>query len=250
MWSQLRVALTLMKISHANPAASVLGGQINLRDVELLQDLSPAEIRALEKRMPVKHVPPGLVLYSPDQPAEVLFLLKQGDVRLFHCSQDGKTFTTATVQPGEFFGEMALLGQKLYGNFAEAVRSCMVCVMSREDVSLLLLHDARIAYRAVEFMGRRLGEAERRLADMALRPVSARLACLLLQLANAAGDAATSIGPIEVTCTHDQLALSVGAYRETVTKVLNEWRLQGLLELRRGRILLLDRERLNQLCAD
>ncbi len=231
---------------------SALNEQFYLRQVELFQDLSPAELKALEKMMPVKKVAAGTVFYTPQQAGAVLFLLKEGRVRLYHLSAEGRDFTTATVEAGTFFGEMALLGQGLYSSYAEAVTPCLLCIMSHQDVRMLLQHDPRIAYRVIEMMGRRLSETEQRLADFALKRVAARLATQLLQLARSQlvreqrADVPV-VGSVEVTCTHEELARNVGAYRETITKILNEWRGQGWVELYRGRIVLLEMKSLRHL---
>ncbi len=205
--------------------------------------------------MPIKRVETGNVFYCPTQPAEVLFIVKQGRVNLYHLSAEGTAFTTATVEAGTIFGEMALMGQSLYGSYAEAVTPCLLCIMSREDVQMALLGDLRISSRLVEILGRRLIETEQRLADFALKSVAARVAALLLQLARSElvregrGDVPV-VGSVEVTGTHVELAQGVGAYRETVTKILNEWRGQGLVELGRGRVVLLEAEKLRHLCAE
>lgn len=230
-------------------------GQVYLREVELFQDLSPGELKQLETMMPIKKVDAGTVFYCPTQPAEVLFLVKKGRVSLYHLSAEGTPFTTATLEEGTFFGEMALLGQSLYGSYAEAVTPCLLCIMSRADVKMGLLNDLRIAGRLVEMMGRRLLETEQRLADFALKNAASRVAALLLQLSQSQlvreGRADVPvIGSVEVACTHEELARGVGAYRETITKILNEWRGQRWVELHRGRIVLLDRERLRQLSAN
>ena len=54
----------------------------------------------------------------------------------------------------------------------------------------------------------------------------------------------------ELRFTYEQLAEMVGTHRETATKVLNEWREQGLIELKRGKVVLLDLEALRRLSAD
>lgn len=228
--------------------------QIYLHQVEILQDLSPAELKAMDEMMSMKQVAAGTVFYTPQQPCEVVFLLKQGSVRLYQLSDEGRPFTTALVEAGTFFGEMTLLGQSLYGSFAEAATPCLLCIMSREDVKMSLLADARIAARIVETLGRRLLETEKRLADFALKSVAARLATLLVQKAcppqahqHSRGLLAATV--TEITCTHEELAQSVGAHRETVTKILNEWRGQKLVELHRGRIVLLDGKRLRGFSA-
>lgn len=229
-------------------------GQIYLREVELFQDLSPEELKVMEKMMPVKKVEAGNVFYCPTQPAEVLFLVKKGRVNLYHLSAEGTAFTTATVEAGTFFGEMTLVGQSIYGSYAEAVTPCLLCIMSREDVKMGLLGDLRISSRLVETLGRRLIETEQRLADFALKSVAARVATLLLQMARSPQareqrKALFATKTIEISCTHEELAQGVGAYRETVTKILNEWRGQKLVDLHRGRILLLNLDGLYQKTA-
>ena len=230
-------------------------GQIYLREIELFQDLSPEELKVMETMMPVKKVEARNVFYYPTQPAEVLFLVKKGRVNLYHLSAEGTPFTTATVEEGTFFGEMVLLGQSLYGSYAEAVTPCLLCIMSREDVKMALLNDLRISSRLVEMLGRRLIETEQRLADYALKSVAARVATLLLQLARAPQSRQQRQGlftakTVEITCTHEELAQGVGAYRETVTKILNAWRIEEIVELHRGRIVLLNMKHLHKTSAD
>jgi len=232
-----------------------LEGQIYLRDVELFQDLTADEIDALAERMPIQVVDAGTVFYTPQEPTEILFLLKKGRVRLYYLSAEGKAFTTAILEAGTFFGEMTLLGQALYDSYAEAITPCMLCLMSRDDVRTLLLGDRRIAFRIVEMLGRRLVESQHRLADFVLKSVSARLASLLLQLAHKQKSRQqkvdlTSTGFVEVACTHEELAQMIGTQRETTTRTLKELRGQGLIELHRGRIMLLNMDGLQKLSAD
>ncbi len=232
-------------------AKPVLDRQIFLREIELFQDLTSNEIEALGERMPVTDVEAGTVFYSPQEPNEVLFLVKRGRVRLYHLSIEGKDFTTAILEAGTFFGEMTLLGQALYGSYAEAMTPCTLCLMSRDDVRTHLLGNMRIAYRIVEMLGQRLIETEQRLADLALKRVPARLASLLLELAHKHADyeqraGIPHTGPVEVSCTHEELAHLVGVHRETTTRILNEMRSRGLIELRRGRVALLNPEGLRE----
>jgi CRP/FNR family cyclic AMP-dependent transcriptional regulator len=230
-------------------AEHVLDKQAYLKQNEIFQDLTPEEIEVLGKRAPMKRVPAGTIFYSPDQPTEVLFILKEGRVKLYHLSPDGKALTTAMLDAGTIFGEMTLLGQGLYGSYAEALTPCLLCLMSREDVKTLLLSDPRIALRITEVLGRRLLEAEQRLSDFAFKNISQRLATILLQLAQEPRVRLFRPAYPEVRYTHEALAEMVGTYRETATKILNEFRSQGLIELRRGKIVLLDVDGLQALTA-
>ena len=212
----------------------------SLQEVDIFQDLSAAEIQALGEKAPMREIASGAQIYAPDQPTEVLFILKAGRVRLYHLSPDGKALTTKILESGTIFGEMALMGQDLYGSYAEALTACTLCLMSRHDVQTLLLSDPRIAARIAEFLGRRLIDAERRMSDFAFKRVPERLASLLLEHAKDRRSWLARSAQLEVRYTHGELAEMTGTYRETVTKILNEFQQANLIQLHRGRIVVLD----------
>ncbi|MFI7360015.1 Crp/Fnr family transcriptional regulator [Streptomyces avidinii] len=214
-----------------------------LAEVDIFCDLSESEMEAIAAAAPMKTYQAGEILYSPTQPSEVLFILKKGQVRVFRVSADGRALTTAVISPGTIFGEMVLLGQHMYDNYAEALEDTIVCVMSRADVNRLLLTDARIT----TILGRRLAELEQRLSDSVFKTVAQRIATTLTTLTSAQPPA----GPLrpvgrhpQIALTHEQLAALAGTSRETCTKVLHDYADRGLLRLARGRIAVLD---LNQL---
>lgn len=218
----------------------------HLRTIDIFYDLSPEEVETVGKRTAMQRVRPGTVFYSPEQTAEVLFILKEGRVRLYHLSPDGKELTAAILEAGTIFGEMAILGQRLHESYAEALTPCLLCLMSREDVKAMLLSDPRIAARIAEILGNRLIEAQRRLSDFAFKSIPQRLASVLLQHARPVRRKLLegSEVELEVPFTHEAMGALVGTHRETITKVLNEFRADGVIELKRGRVLILDSQQL------
>jgi CRP/FNR family transcriptional regulator, cyclic AMP receptor protein len=185
-------------------------------------------------------VPRGRVFYQPEDVGEVLFLVKSGQVQLYRISPEGKKLVIATLGPGTLFGEMALLGQQMHNAFAEALDDCLILVMSRADLERLILNKPMVGLRMLEITGRRLNDAEARLEDMAFKGIPARLASLLLRL-SAERSSADITG-----LTHQDLAETIGTYRETATQVLNDMKAQGLIEIGRKRITIKDAEKLAQ----
>ncbi len=211
-----------------------------LQDTDLFRDLSPRDIADLERVTTLTNVPRGRVFYRPEDPGERLFLLRQGRVQLYRISPEGKKLIIATLGPGALFGEMALLGQQMHNAFAEAMEDCSIMVMSRSDLERLILNDVRLGRRILALTHKRLSDAEARLEDMAFKSIPARLASLLLRLA-AEQDGVTITG-----LTHQDLAETIGTYRETATQVLNDLKNEGLIEIGRKRITILDAERLRK----
>lgn len=209
-----------------------------LSDLDLFRDLSERDRMELDRMTTITSVPRGRVFYQPEDVSEVLFLIKEGRVQLYRISPEGKKLVIATLGPGTIFGEMALLGQQMHNTFAEALDDCLILVMSRADLERLILNKPSVGLRMLEITGRRLSDAEARLQDMAFKGIPARLASLLLRLA-----AERNTNDI-LGLTHQDLAETIGTYRETATQVLNELKAQGLIEIGRKRITILDPERL------
>jgi CRP-like cAMP-binding protein len=205
-----------------------------LSELAVFQDLSPREMEDLNRITTMSTVPKGRVFYRPEEPGEVLFILKEGKVQLYRISPEGKKLIITTLGPHTLFGEMALLGAKMHNTFAEAIEDCLICVMSRNDLERLLLNKPQVALRILESTGRRLRDAEERLENMAFKGIPARLASMLLRLAEEQGS--TDITGL----THQDLAESVGTYRETATQVLNDLKAAGYIDIGRKRITLLD----------
>jgi CRP/FNR family transcriptional regulator, cyclic AMP receptor protein len=166
-----------------------------LSKVEIFQDLSPSEMEHLERVTAMVTCEPGRVFYNPNEPAEVLFILKRGEVAISRVSPVGKKLIVETVGPGAIFGEMAIIGQRMYQTFAEALTECVICVMSRTDVEELLLADPQVAVRLVWALSDRLAQAEARIEEMAFTGVPARLASLLLRIAS--GDGRADAQPVQ-----------------------------------------------------
>jgi CRP-like cAMP-binding protein len=185
----------------------------------------------------------GNVFYIPGDTGEVLFILKRGSVNLYRISAEGKKLILANVGPGTVFGEMSLLGQGMHDTFAEAAGECMLCVMSRSDVERVLVSKPLVALRFLEVLGRRLSDVETRFETVAFKSATARVATEILRAA--AKDAGSVDG-----LTHQDLADAVGSYRETVTRILNEFRRDGLIELDRLHLEIKDRAALEALAGE
>jgi CRP-like cAMP-binding protein len=209
-----------------------------LSSIQVFRDLSPTELMEMDRQLTMSTCAPGKIFYMPEDSGEVLFLLKKGHVQIYRLAPNGKKLVVSTLGPGAIFGEMSLVGQGMHNTFAEAVDECVLCVMSRADVERLMREKPDVAYRFFETMGDRVSELEERLENIAFKSIPTRLADLLLRLAQEEG------GNEIRGFTHQDLSEMLGTYRETITQTLNDFKAQGLIEIGRKRIRLLDQNRL------
>lgn len=215
-----------------------------LETIDALQDLSHAEIKQVSSQTHMIEYKGGHIFYMPDDPGEVIFMLKQGRVQLHRISSDGRKLVYAILQPGAIFGHMALVGQHMHQTYAQALDDCLICVWNREQVEQVLLEKPQVALRFLEALGNRLTQVEERLAEVTFEPISTRLASLLLRLDGDTGKTGTLTG-----FTHQYLADMLGTYRETTTQTLNQFKAQSLIRTGRKSIEILDATKLAQIAA-
>ena len=192
----------------------------------------------LERMLVLTAYKRGETLYEPSERREVFFLLKTGRVELYRLSSEGRKLVIASIGPGTFFGEMALVGQGMYDAFAEAVEDSTACVMTRSDVEHLLLAKPKVALRFLEGVGQRLRDSEARLEEIAFKNARSRVASLLLQLRQ---------GKDAVNLSHQDLADRLGFYRETVTNALDQFKADGLIEIGRRKITIIKSDELEHI---
>jgi CRP-like cAMP-binding protein len=223
---------------HGNGAATVLGlddfvAKLGyLSETSVFAPLSSEERTWLAETATMVTVEKGKVFYSPDDQSDVAFILKRGRVDLYRIALDGRKLILGTLGPKTIFGEMSLIGQRMYGCYAEAAEDCLICVMSRTDLQALIRRNPDVGLRLLAELGNRLHQLEAELESLAFRPLPVRLADLLLREMNAYG--------VVDGYTHQELAERLGAYRETVSQALGRFRTDRLVEVEPRRIRVLD----------
>jgi len=150
--------------------------------------------------------------------------------------------------PGEIFGEAPALGSNPRESFAMAVCPASAWQIGRHACQRLLQRPD-LALMLARQVSDRLKRAEARVEDLVARPVRARVARMLLELAESFGRTDGERLVVDVPVTQGELATLVGATRQTVNQVLGELTLAGMLAQDRKRLVVLDRERLRRATA-
>src|SRR5579875_113901 len=220
----------------AESAAALRDVLVALPKVALFADLAPPQVHAIARIVRCQRFPKGAVICAQGEVGEVAFLILAGRVDIVIAAADGRQFLLAELGPHEWFGEPALLD--------ETERQRSATAVARADSLVLLDQHPSIARRLLRSLARRLRQANAQIASLVFADVAARLARVLLALAQQEPD-----GRWTVRATHEDLAGQIGAARQTVTRVLNEWRRHGTLATGREHLLLLQPETLRAIAA-
>ena len=185
----------------------------------------------------------GALIYTPDAQADEVVLVSSGQVGLHLISDEGRALTVRVVKPGQLCGQIALAGGT-YDTYAEALTPVTVYRIPRADVQAHVERDPALGLALLEDLLSHRQAISHLFDEVAFKSVPARLATLLLDLAQSEGDTLPSRVPRR---SHRQLAERINAYRETVTKVINQFRAARLLEIDHSFITLLNPRGLEEL---
>jgi CRP-like cAMP-binding protein len=171
-----------------------------------------------------------------DGSSERVYVVKQGRVRLYHVTENGQEVSTAILVPGQLFGLGALFGKAGDATFAEALEDTVVCDAAAQDfINMMARHPVLMA-KVMMAMARQMLRLESTIESIVSRPVAARLAELLITLAEQAE--LSSNGTILVPAySHEEMGKMIGATRESVSRTLGEWRRAGIITMQGRRIL-------------
>ncbi|MBC8161844.1 MAG: Crp/Fnr family transcriptional regulator [Roseiflexaceae bacterium] len=185
----------------------------------------------------------GSVIYTPAHEAEHVLLLTDGSVGLYILAPEGRTLMLRVVEPGQLFGHAAVAERGLYDTYAQAQGPVRLTRLGRSELRGRVAEEPQLGLALLDdLQEHRLG-VSRLLDEVAFKSVPARLASLLLEMAQRHGAPSLQLP----RHSHRQLAEMVNAYRETVTKVINEFRNERLLEIDRTGIRLINLLRLEEL---
>ena len=212
----------------------------------LLDGLSGHARRTVVDRARRRSLAQGEVLFQQDEPAEALFLVEAGRLKLTQLTTDGRELIVRIVGPGEVFAAMAVLDGKTYPFSATAVEESRVMAWSRSLLPGLFQEHPQLQANLLQVVGAHARETMDRFRELATEPVPQRLARALLRLLPL-GDECCADGIFLAGITQEQLADIAATTLYTGSRVLSQWENEGLLTAGRGKIRIRSRSRLSEL---
>lgn len=213
-----------------------------LRQYDLFKDLDEEELDQLGRGSQPATVPKREYIFTPDEPSSQVYMLKSGRVRISRLSETGKHFTLVILEPGDIFGESAIFSDEPRRNFAEALDEAEICAIDKREFENVIMKNASVSLKIAQIVEHRLTEAQEQIEHLVFYDVQTRLARLLLKLADIHGERADKGVKIGIKLTHEDIASLIGSTRETTSKILNEFKANGWIDVQKRHIILLDQK--------
>jgi CRP/FNR family transcriptional regulator, cyclic AMP receptor protein len=212
----------------------------HLRNINWVTRLPQHELERMRRASRVETYRPGESIFGPSARPEYVYLVEDGLVRIYLSPPGAGEFTLAYVRPGEAFGEVAVIAEQPRRSFARARKPSRIRLIPRDEFVRALRSSSSALYELTKKMGRELITCFGRAEDLVFRSVPSRLARLLLRMAEEHGAKGQALQSVGISLTQDEIAMLIGASRQTVSAALRELVDAGLLARHGRRLSLVD----------
>lgn len=213
-----------------------------LRSIPIFSKLDDAELQRFAELTREKNYPKGSVIVFEDDPGDSLFIVREGRVKVVLIGEDGREVILGVLGVSEHFGELSLIDDQPRSAHVIAMEDTNLLVLRRDDFRRRVEANPGVAWLLLVELARRLRRADAKIHGLALLDVPGRIARLLLDFAEEGGKET-----IEKPLTHQTIAHMIGASRETVSRTIRDFQIQGLIRVERRRISVANRGTLKQL---
>jgi CRP/FNR family cyclic AMP-dependent transcriptional regulator len=218
-----------------------------LAQVPLFQGAPSRALEIAAQALQPRTFAPDTVLFQEGDKGEVLYILKEGIVKLFKIDLEGHEKTLAILKPPEFFGEMALLGEQGRSATALAIRESKIYLLFKDDFQRLIKDYPSISLNVANTLSQRLHGMNDEAQILSYKDAQGRVAYVILRLYWGGLIDFNDQGQALLRLTHQELASLAGTSRETVTRALKALEEEAVIRTRPKEVLIQDPEGLEEI---
>lgn len=215
-------------VADARPDIQTLAG------IDLLKGLAPTVLREVAGSARLRQFSRDTRIFDQGEAAAQAHALLSGCVRISQSGSDGEEILVRLIGPGEIFGCVPLSTDGLYPADATATVDSVEISWDPADLIALMRRHSDIAMNMVAVVGKRLGEAQERLRELATQSADRRVAHTLLRLVDQAGRRTSEGMRIEFPLRRKDIADMAGTTLHTASRILAGWERRDLLASRGG----------------
>lgn len=214
---------------------------IHLEQFTLFDDIPRSVLEEVSNFTTLRTRPKNSYIYHPGDASEVMFILKEGRVKVGNYSDDGREVIKSIVRPGEIFGEMGLAGEEKRHEFAITMKEeCSFYMIYIEDLRKVMQDNPELSLRMITRIGSRIRRTESRLESIIFKDSRTRVVEFIKEMVDSVGRVFGDEVLLEHFLTHQDIANLTGTSRQFVTSVLNDLKRDRIIKFDRNTILVSD----------
>ncbi|MBK5258971.1 MAG: Crp/Fnr family transcriptional regulator [Thermoanaerobaculia bacterium] len=224
--------------------------ECRVRADRLFCNMSEGAVSVLDSVKFTGLYPKGSLLFVEGEEPRGIFILCSGRAKLTTSSTEGKTLIVKIAEPGEVLGASATILGKPYEVSAETIEPSQLNFIKRGDFMKFLGSHAEACMHTAQQLSEKYHAAQREIRSLGLsQTTSEKLARLLLDWCDRGGEVTTKGTRLKVLLTHEEMAQMIGTTRETVTRLLSEFKRKKIIEVKGSSMFVLSRPQLENMVS-
>jgi CRP/FNR family transcriptional regulator len=220
-----------------------------LKRCPLFAGLKDEELKRIRAIANLKHVGKREVLFSDGEEAKGFYVILSGKIKLYKISPEGKEQILHIVSAPDAFAEAALFLEGSYPAFAEALTESQLLFFSKRDFIQLIEKNPKLSINMIVSLSHFLRRFASLIEELSLKEVSSRMAKYLIDLSMRLSKEGKNSSEVELDLSKTQLASKLGTISETLSRTLAKMKAKRIIDVKRNRILILNREALEELAS-
>lgn len=216
----------------------------HLRCVPFFSGLDDEDLKRIFELAIIRKYKKNMIIFMEGEPGEALYFIRQGKVKIYKNTADGREQILHILQVGDIFAEVVLFDSGTYPASAEVLEDAQIGLIRNSDVEELIKSCPELALKILRVMSKRLRTAQGHIRDLALKDTIGRVASMLVKLSQEHGVEDERGLLINLGLSRQELANYVGTTRETVTRILSDFRKSKVIEMDKQNIIIINMQKL------
>jgi CRP-like cAMP-binding protein len=220
-----------------------------LKRCPLFAGLKEEDLKRIRAIASLRQIGKKEILFSDGEAAKGFYVILSGKVKLYKVSPEGKEQILHVVSAPDAFAEAALFLEGTYPAFGEALTDCQLLFFPKRDFLQLIEKNPQLSINMIVTLSHYLKRFAGLIEELSLKEVSSRIAKYLVDLSLKLSKEGKSSKEVELDLSKTQLALKLGTISETLSRTLAKMKTKGIIEVKKNRIIILNREALEELAS-
>lgn len=202
-----------------------------LKKNPIFHSLTDQQIEEVGKLVFLQQFERGKFIFFEGDEKTAVYLVRSGVIKVYKMDEEGREQIVSFLKSGDMFPHVGFFDALPYPGTAQAVQDSQLAVIPVRKFEQLLLREPQISISVLRVLSRKIIELQQKLQDVTLQNASARIAQTLIHLSEWYGEKNGEGRLLSMRVTNRELANMIGTTRETVNRILNDMKKQGLIEM-------------------
>jgi CRP/FNR family cyclic AMP-dependent transcriptional regulator len=200
--------------------------------IHLFRGLSHEELSTIREKLSMRRLKKNEIILREEDANKFMYIILRGRVKVIQTTEEGREIVLSIHGAGDTFGEVSLIDGKTAQARVVAVADSLIAIISKEDFYELYHSHSKVMDNLLMLFCARFRESIDNIKMLNLNNADQRMQMLFIKLMHHYGDPDAGGMALKIKLTHSDLANMSGLTRETVTRIMNKWQKDGLIEVK------------------